>query len=524
MSLDRAKPLHDRLIQLYGKPMDDAFWSEAAAAINALPRLRRVVGPKGLENKISNASYCNYDQYEGAWRPDCWILHRGLADEWPEHIRRKLKNKQFAIIWSNDVFSIVKTRLFGWPSTKSQDADDNQVRHLHEVIAKISLVKAANHRSGGKTSLTFAPIHDQRYALDSLIRRLLDVKGWESADSPNTSATGELARDLQIMKANIKALAWQVERLESPPSLEWTPLKEAVKVNTSPVQPTCRLCSSQDIYSPWHRQLSASLRSSNYKLRKIWEWTYTIQVLYDQGFLQQGSSGLGFGCGTEPLASCFANFVDELLITDAPPHIIEGKGWSDTNQHTANLEQAKHEWLATRESMDRTMKFEFADMNNISRDYFDRFSFVWSSCALEHLGSKQLGLTFIVQSAQCLKPGGLAVHTTEFDLSGESTIDHWETVLFNADDFQITLKSMLDGLNNDGSGRRFELCPFDLQRGTAFLDGYVDIPPYSYHKGLNDSFQPVSPPKTAQYPYPQVNLSVDGFPCTSIAILVRRVA
>jgi len=509
--------------------MNDAFWLEVAEAVNKLPQLRRVVGPKGLEQKISSVTYYSYDQYDDTWRPDCWILHRGMSNEWPERICTKLKKRQYAITWSNEVFSVVKTRLIAWPPKMPLGGDANHIRSLNKIIDSLQPRQTFKTKSANEQSFAEFPHKITRYALDSLIRRLIDVKGWESATSPNTSATGELARDLQIMKANIKTLAWQLERLQSPPKLEQLPITQAVAANPDPVQATCRLCSSEDIYSPWHRQLSASLRSNNYKLRKIWEWTYTIQVLYDQGFLSSGSSGLGFGCGTEPLASCFSNFVAELLITDAPPHIIEGKGWSDTNQHTANLEQAKHDWLAPRECMDKVMRFEFADMNNISHDYFNQFNFVWSSCALEHLGSKHLGLTFIVQSAQCLKPGGIAVHTTEYDLSGQSTIDNWETVLFNEDDFLITLKGMLDTLNNDGSGRHFELCPFDLRRGTAFLDGYVDIPPYGYHKGLNDSFKPSPSPSQneepsaeADYPYPQTNLSVDGFPCTSIAILVKR--
>lgn len=172
------------------------------------------------------------------------------------------------------------------------------------------------------------------------------------------------------------------------------------------------------------------------------------------------------------------------------------------------------------------MRFDFADMNNISASLFDGFDFVWSPCALEHLGSKQLGLEFIVKSAQCLKPGGMAVHATEFDLSGQSKIDNWQTVLYYAYDFTVNLAAMLEEINRDGSGRRFSLLPFDLRRGTALIDGYVDIPPYSYHQSLNESFRPGSGGGDSEvahdYPCPQLDLSVDGFPRTSIAILVRR--
>ena len=52
------------------------------------------------------------------------------------------------------------------------------------------------------------------------------------------------------------------------------------------------------------------------------------------------------------------------------------------------------------------------------------FEFTWSSCALEHLGSLRAGLDFIVESMRCLRPGGIAVHTTEFNLiSNDETLE-----------------------------------------------------------------------------------------------------
>lgn len=524
--------MHDKISHMNNDPMLDPLWIEASSAIKLLPTARGVVGPEELKSAVENTRYCSYADYDGSWKPSYWVLHRGLPEHWPQHIYRKLTRQKYSVLWSNELFSIIKTRLIRMPLPNLQGEDANHHRSLLAIIERLKTESLLREQSDGhRPAQTSGPTTPDRYQIDALIRQLIDVKGWESKNSPNTSATGEMARDLQIMKANIKALAWQLEKLESPNSLDWAPITESVATNSEKVEATCRLCTSSDIYSEWHRRLSASLRAKNYKLRKIWEWTYTIKVLYDHGFLSGNSSGLGFGCGTEPLASCFANFVDALLITDAPPHVIEGKGWSDTNQHTASLEQAKHEWLAPKERMDKVMHFEFADMNDIPSEYFNLFDFVWSSCALEHLGSKRQGLEFIAQSALCLRPGGIAVHTTEYDLSGQSTIDNWETVLFNEKDFNVTLADMLNIINQDGTGRHFELCPFDLRRGRAFIDGYVDIPPYSYHAGLNESFQPDSSslegthhPSGTDYPYPQINLSVDGFPCTSIAILVRRVS
>lgn len=260
-----------------------------------------------------------------------------MVDQWPAQIRHKLIRGRYQVLWSNAVFSVVKTILIPRRVATPEGSPAEDLRSLQAIISTLSINPPGNGSAARDASPTGPSLHQQRYDMDGLVRRLVDVAGWESQASPNTSATGEMLRDIQLIKANIKTLAWRIEMLEAPPSLEWLSLQDAITTNGRSVEPTCRLCTSTDIYSSWHRQLAATLRSKNFKLRKIWEWTSTIQAMSDCGYLNSSAAGLRFGCGTEPLASCFANFVGDLLITDAPPHIIEGKGWSDTNQHTASL-------------------------------------------------------------------------------------------------------------------------------------------------------------------------------------------
>ncbi len=114
-------------------------------------------------------------------------------------------------------------------------------------------------------------------------------------------------------------------------------------------------------------------------------------------------------------------------------------------------------------------------MNNIPQD-LRGFDFTWSSCALEHLESIEKGLQFIINSLDTLKPGGIAVHTTEYNLSSnEDTLDNMGTVLFRKKDIQelvrrLTLAGHEIYINyNPGSGK---------------LDKYIDIAPYSQDKHL----------------------------------------
>ncbi len=115
-------------------------------------------------------------------------------------------------------------------------------------------------------------------------------------------------------------------------------------------------------------------------------------------------------------------------------------------------------------------------MNAVPADLDGQFDFCWSACALEHLGSIEAGLAFIERSVDCLVPGGVAVHTTEFNCSSDDdTLDHASTVLFRKRD----LLALAERLR--GRGHRIDLT-FDL--GDQPLDSHVDVAPYSADRHL----------------------------------------
>lgn len=72
------------------------------------------------------------------------------------------------------------------------------------------------------------------------------------------------------------------------------------------------------------------------------------------------------------------------------------------------------------------------------------FDFLWSSSSLEHLGSIGEGLKFLEDSLHCLKPGGVAVHTTEFNVgSNDATLDHGPVVVFRRRDLEEVADRLL---------------------------------------------------------------------------------
>ncbi len=204
--------------------------------------------------------------------------------------------------------------------------------------------------------------------------------------------------------------------------------------------------------------------------RKLWEFCYILQALAEGGMMAPGRRGLGFGVGKEPIVSLLADRGCEILATDLEPEEATKQGWVSTNQHALSLDQLNERGICPPDRFVKQVKYRMLNMNYIEQDLVN-FDFVWSSCALEHLGSIELGLNFIKNSLHCLKPGGLAVHTTEFNLSSNDlTIDNCGTVLFRRQDIDKLATDLLS------CGHKIIL---NYNTGSGELDHHVDVPPWS---------------------------------------------
>jgi Methyltransferase domain len=204
--------------------------------------------------------------------------------------------------------------------------------------------------------------------------------------------------------------------------------------------------------------------------RKLWEWIFIIEALSERGMLTPGRRGLGFGVGQDPLAAVFASHGVSVVATDADEQIAEAGGWRDTGQHAASAADLNQQHLCDDATFDQLVKYRSVDMNNIPPDLRD-FDFTWSSCAFEHLGSLGHGLQFVLRQMNCLKPGGFAVHTTEYNVSSNrETVDEAHIVLFRRRDIEW-LVSELRADNH--------VIDVDFAAGRTLADLHVDAPPFS---------------------------------------------
>ena len=89
----------------------------------------------------------------------------------------------------------------------------------------------------------------------------------------------------------------------------------------------------------------------------------------------------------------------------------------------------------------------------------------------EHLGSLAAGADFVVAQMECLKPGGVAVHTTEYLVaSNDATVEAGGTVFYRRRD----IEALADRLRGAGHG-----IDVDFTLGAAPEDLHVDVAPYT---------------------------------------------
>jgi 2-polyprenyl-3-methyl-5-hydroxy-6-metoxy-1,4-benzoquinol methylase len=230
-----------------------------------------------------------------------------------------------------------------------------------------------------------------------------------------------------------------------------------------------RACTQEQFDTEEYRKWCVRMREQPYHHRKQWEFVYIAQSLLERGMLQPEKRGLGFGVGQEPLASLFASYGCYIVASDQAPAQAVSAGWVDSSQHADGLATLNSRGICEQGEFDRLVSFRVVDMNDVPDD-LSNFDFVWSSCSLEHLGSITKGMQFIVRSMKCLKPGGVAVHTMEFNASSNwDTVRYGPTVLFRRRD----IEKLSCALAKQGHATELN---FDL--GDGELDRYIDLPPY----------------------------------------------
>lgn len=178
-----------------------------------------------------------------------------------------------------------------------------------------------------------------------------------------------------------------------------------------------RPCTYAELISPEFTRWTNETKESTLDItRKIWEYDFILNTLWFADMMQDGRTGLGFAVGQEPLPAVFVKHGCKILATDLDREKACEEGWVDTDQHANGLNTLNTRGICDQDLFFKNCTFLNVDMNQIP-DNLGTFDFIWSCCALEHLGSIKRGKEFIYNSLKFLKSGGIAVHTTEYNIS-----------------------------------------------------------------------------------------------------------
>ncbi len=268
------------------------------------------------------------------------------------------------------------------------------------------------------------------------------------------------------------------------------------KMLVEPLTFSSCLCREQHYHMPLYTYWCKRLKEHPRYHRKQWEFIFICHSLYERGYLSNGKTAIGFGVGREPLASLFATYGMDVLATDLAADEAARLGWVDTNQHSDELASLNERGICDMGIFEKKVTYRNVNMKEIPED-IGTYDVCWSSCAFEHLGSIRAGLDFVIKSSRLLRPGGIGVHTTEYNISSnEQTLDNNEAfVIFRRRDLELLCSELKE------EGCLVE--PIDFTAGSDGVEELVDMPPYKEE--------------------PHLRLQLAGkFTSTSIGLIVRR--
>lgn len=254
------------------------------------------------------------------------------------------------------------------------------------------------------------------------------------------------------------------------------------------------LCKAKDFKTDWYYRWCKELDEQPNFHRKQWEYVYIMQALWERGCIAEEKHGLVFAAGTEPLPAMFAKYGCKILATDIFPEKGIEMGWDNANQLCFGVKQLNTRGICSADEFGKRVSYRPVDMNDIPENLND-FDFNWSSCSFEHLGSLELGFQFLKNQMKTLKPGGWAVHTTEYNVSSNhQTQENKDTVIFRQRDIEYIVNELKD------EGHFVEELDFSL--GGLPEDFMVDTEPHQQKVHLK--------------------LQVDKYVVTSIGLIIQK--
>ncbi len=243
-------------------------------------------------------------------------------------------------------------------------------------------------------------------------------------------------------------------------------------------------------FSYWVQQLHCTVRPH----RKLWEFSVVLQAMYEAGVLAADRKVLGFGVGDEPIPSYLAGLGLNVVATDLP--------------EAAERDYVLNPAFVAAEAFDQRVEVSNLDMRRVDDVTLRGFDACWSCGVLNEMRTIEEALDTAIGIMDVLRPGGIAIHTTEFAFADDTLFSSRGALVFTRSFFE----RLADGLN----GRGHSVIPLSFDLGSHPLDGYVDLGPFEIDAAdaWNDLWR-------EDLGAPHLKLIQSGVRQTSFAFMVR---
>ena len=180
----------------------------------------------------------------------------------------------------------------------------------------------------------------------------------------------------------------------------------AVPTITNPVS---QFRTQSQLDEPSYAQWLSVMGKGSHLGHELWEEVYVAQALDRYGMLTGGARGLAFGVDAEALPAICAGKGCEIVLTDYLASDPSGPDGGALGDITA----FRRPDICPDKRFDAAVSGQSAPPGSLGGALAD-FDFCWAIDAAGRLGSVNEALRFVMDSIQCLKVGGLAVHTLPF--------------------------------------------------------------------------------------------------------------
>jgi hypothetical protein len=266
---------------------------------------------------------------------------------------------------------------------------------------------------------------------------------------------------------------------------------------------TSHMCRQADFDEPWYGRWAGTHDPHYLRHRKNLEYSWICQAFYERGLLSPGRTLLGFSVGQEALPAQFAALGCNVLATDLDTEQAAPDGWVRHGHHCAAHHQLNNPGLCTPQDFWNRVGFSYHDVRE-PLDDLRGFDGLWSCSSLEHLDDFDAGLAFVERSMDCLKPGGLGVFTTEYNVSSnDETIFRGRAVTGGGWPYVVYRRRDIEGLAERLERAGHKIAPLDFDPGS----GEWDQRAYGENQHPRDGL---------------VKIFYDGFIQTSFLLIVER--